>query len=54
MGWETGIALGIGAGYIFFMNDDKHLLITSFVLAVIALVMYNYYTHQWFLENKNR
>ena len=54
LGWETGIALGIGAGYIFFMNDDKHLLITSFVLAVIALVMYNYYTHQWFLENKNR
>ena len=54
LGWETGIALGIGVGYIFFMNDDKGLLITSMVLTVVALLVYHYYTHQWFLQHKNR
>ena len=51
---ETGVALGIGIGYAFFMNDDKGLLITSLVLTVVALLMYNYYTHGWFLKHKNR
>ena len=54
LGWETGIALGIGVGYMFFMNDDKGLLITSMVLTVVALLVYHYYTHQWFLRHKNR
>jgi len=54
LGWETGIALGIGAGYMFFMNDDKGLLITSMVLVAASLLMYHYYTHQWFMLNKNR
>lgn len=54
LGWETGIALGIGVGYVFFMNDDKNLLITSMVLTAVALLMYNYYTHRWFLQHKNR
>ena len=54
LGWETGVALGIGLGYSIFMNDDKNLLITATVLTVVALLMYNYYTHRWFLENKNR
>ena len=54
LGWETGIALGIGVGYMFFMNDDKGLLITSMVLTVVALLVYHYYTHQWFLQHKNR
>jgi len=54
LSWETGVALGIGLGYALFMNDDKNLLITAMVLTVVALLMYNYYTHKWFLENKNR
>ena len=54
LSWETGIALGIGIGYALFFNDDKGLLITDMVLAVAALLMYNYYTHQWFLKHKNR
>ena len=54
LGWETGIALGIGVGYMFFMNDDKGLLITSMVLTVVALLVYHYYTHQWILQHKNR
>ena len=54
LGWESGIALGIGLGYALFMNDDKQLLIVAMVISVAALLMYNYYTHQWFLTHKNR
>jgi len=54
LGWESGISLGIGMGYAFYMNDDKGLLITAFAITVVALVMYNYYTHNWFVEHKNR
>lgn len=51
---ETGVALGLGIGYAFFMNDDHGLLITALVLTVASLLMYNYYTHGWFLSHKNR
>ena len=54
LSWESGIALGVGAGYAFFMNNDKWLLITAGCLAVISLLMYNYYTHTWFITHKNR
>ena len=54
LGWETGIALGLGMGYAFFLNDDKGLLWTTMALTVAALMMYNHYTHKWFLTHKNR
>ena len=54
LAWESGISLGIGIGYAFFMNDDKNLLITAIVLTVLALLMYNNYTHKWFFIHKNR
>ena len=54
LGWESGIAIGIGIGYAFFMNDDQGLLLTAMGLTIVALLMYNYYTHSWFLKHKNR
>ena len=54
LGWESGVALGLGIGYGFFFNDDKGNLITCMVLTAVALLSYNYYTHKWFLKNKNR
>lgn len=54
LGWESGVALGIGIGYAFFINDDKGILITCLVLVVAALLMYNHFTHKWFFEHKNR
>lgn len=54
LGWETGLALGIGLGYMFFLNEDQPLCITALVLLVLSLIMYNYYTHNWFMKNKNR
>ena len=54
LGWETGLALGIGLGYMFFLNEDQPLCITAIVLLVLSLIMYVYFTHNWFMENKNR
>ena len=54
LGWESGLALGVGIGYGVFFNEDKWLLPVCTALTVAALLMYHYYTHRWFLENKNR
>ena len=54
LSWETGIALGLALGYALFMDDVDCLLLVCMALAAIALLMYNYYTHSWFLAHKNR
>ena len=53
LGWESGIAWGIGLGYALFSGQPSRALITSLVLTVLALVMYNF-THNWFAHHKNR
>lgn len=54
LGWETGLALGLGLGYSLFYQRESALLYTAIVLTVAALLMYHLYTHQWFIRNKNR
>lgn len=54
LSWEGGVAIGIGVGYAFFMNEADWLLLTCMGFTVLALLMYNGYTHNWFLQNKNR
>lgn len=54
LSWETGVALGLGIGYAFFMNNVNTLLLVCLGMAAAALLMYNYYAHNWFLEHKNR
>ena len=54
LGWESGIAIGVGLGYAFFLNDADNLLLAALAITVAALLMYNYYTHKWFVSHKNR
>lgn len=54
LSWETGVSLGLGVGYAFFLNEADTLLLVCLVLAAVALAAYNYYTHNWFLGHKNR
>lgn len=54
LSWETGVALGLALGYAFFMDYVNMLLVLCIGLTVVALLMYNYYTHNWFLMHKNR
>ncbi len=53
LGWESGMALGIGLGVAFFYERPQQALMVAFALIVAALLMYQF-THNWFAHNKNR
>ena len=54
LGWETGLALGLALGYGVFYEQTENLLLTGVVLCVVALALYHFFTHAWFMRNKNR
>ena len=54
LGWETGLAAGLALGYGLFYRQPQQLLYLALALTVVALLMYHFYTHQWFMRNKNR
>ena len=54
LSWETGLALGLGLGYGEFADDSNTLLYICLALTAVALVMYHFFTHSWFLDHKNR
>ena len=54
LGWETGLSLGVGLGYLVFYKQHDLLIFTALALTVIALLMYHFFTHSWFVRNKNR
>ena len=53
LGWESGIALGIGLGLGCFNGMPQLLVFTSLLLVVFALTTYQF-SHNWFIKNKNR
>lgn len=52
LGWETGLALGLAGGWL--LSDKGHALLVALVLVALALLLYNYVIHPWYLHNKNR
>jgi len=54
LGWETGLAAGLALGYGCFYQQPTLLIETALALIVVALLLYHFFTHQWFLRNKNR
>lgn len=54
LGWETGLALGLCLGYSLFYQQPVTLLYTALGLTAASLVLYHFFTHQWFMRNKNR
>ena len=53
LGWESGIAWGLGIGLALFQGEADAILITALILVVCALVLYDF-THNWFVKHKNR
>lgn len=53
LGWESGIAWGLGLGYALFYAQPQRGLITALVLTVASFVIYNF-SHNWFASHKNR
>ena len=54
LGWESGIALGLGMGYAVCYGHTDRLLEVSLAVTILALLLYNFLTHKWFLAHKNR
>lgn len=54
IGWECGLALGLGLGYGLLGESRLAVLGWSALLLVVALLLYHYYIHQWFIDHKNR
>lgn len=54
LGWESGLALGIGLGIAFFDGNQEGLLMAMLCLIVLGLAAYILVVHQWFIRNKNR
>ncbi len=53
LGWECGIALGLGLGLACFENNSQGALLAASGLVVAALIAYQF-LHNWFMRNKNR
>lgn len=53
LGWESGIAWGVGIGLAVLQGDMLAALATALILVIVALAMYHF-THNWFTNNKNR
>ena len=54
LGWESGLAIGVGLGYAVFNQQWPAVLVTSLVLTALALLLYVSVTHGWFILHKNR
>ena len=54
LGWETGLAIGLMAGYTLLFGAYVTLLYVALSLTILALLMYHFFTHSWFIRNKNR
>ena len=54
LSWETGLALGVGICCGLAGTMRPIALLTGLVLTVLSLLIYNLFTHSWFLEHKNR
>ena len=53
LGWESGIAWGLGLGYALFEGEQTPVLLTALGLVLTSLLLYNF-VHNWFVSNKNR
>lgn len=53
LGWESGIAWGLGFGLMAFQGQAGPVLTVAMALIIGALVMYHF-THSWFTAHKNR
>ena len=54
LAWESGLALGIGMAYLLAVWLPQQVNIVALVLAIVAIMMYNWVTHSWFMTHKNR
>ena len=54
LSWETGLWSGILIGICLHESGKGMLPETSLAITLVALLMYQFFTHSWYLKNKNR
>lgn len=54
LSWEFGLSFGLFIGYGFFYRSMFRLFTISIVFLCLALIMYVFFTHGWYMRNKNR
>lgn len=54
LGWEVGLWMGLFLGYTLFDRVPQHIIVCSLVLIVIALLVYHFAIHGWYVTHKNR
>ena len=54
LAWESGLAVGVGAGYVLFDGRHDALVNWSMFLVVVAWALYTFCIHNWFVKHKNR
>ncbi len=54
LAWETGLTLGIGLAYAFQETIPASMMLIALGLSAVALLLYHFVTHRWFIEHKNR
>ena len=50
--WQSGLALGAALGIVAGQSGAGYVVALAFV--VVALLMYHFFTHTWFMNNKSR
>ncbi|MBR1400611.1 MAG: MFS transporter [Prevotella sp.] len=54
LAWELGLTAGIFIGLGYGDGQKTALLHIALIITVLALLMYQVFTHSWYLKNKNR
>ena len=54
LAWESGLALGLAAGYGLCHAHPSKVLQCGIVISVVVLAFYLLYVHPWYMRNKSR
>ena len=54
LAWESGISLGMFLGFYYFYGNNELLYSASLGIVFLALLMYRFFTHGWYMKHKNR
>ena len=54
LAWESGVSLGMFLGFYYFYGNNELLYSVALGLTFLALLMYRFFTHGWYMKHKNR
>ncbi len=54
LSWELGIYIGVFLAESFFQENMIFAFTFSSALIILALIIYIFFTHKWYIQNKNR